>query len=297
MCLQAVHVATASPTSGPSLLGSASSSISISVTGCPGAVAALAVTDLQMQLLQPVTWTVTSQAAVDPSLGALQLDANSSREVAYSIRYLAQPQPQVKQLVGTVVVSNLGQQHLRLQQVVVEVMPLSPTNLGQPPFMLPVKCPLSSSSSSRVASAGTAAVLQAATDVAPGSSLHCSFAGPVPQGLGGHVAISARVLQPDGTTTSSPAVTYDLSQRPQQVVTSGACAVVSDGFLGGRGRIVPQHSSRPAAAAAATRVCNTQTVSFVARLGPFGSAACGKKLWVSGTEGAVFGRQLHWTVF
>lgn len=282
-CLQAVHVATASPTSGPSLLGSASSSISIRVTGCPGAVAALAVTDLQLQLLQPVSWSVTSQAAVDPSLGSLQLDAGSSREVAYSIRYLAQPQPRVRQLVGTVGVSNLGQAHLRLQQVLVELMPMSPSNLGQPPVILPVKCPLSSSSSSSwVAGAGTAAALQAAADAAPGSSLHCSFAGPVPQGLVGAVAVTARVLQPDGTTTSSPAVSYDLSQRPQQVVTHGACAVVSDGFLGGRGRLVPQHSSRPAAAAAATRVCNTQTVSFVARLGPFGNAACGKKLWVSG---------------
>jgi hypothetical protein len=285
LCLQAVHVASANPTSGLSLLGSATSSISISVTGCPGAAPALTVTDLQLQLLQPVMWTVTSQAAVDSSLGALQLDAGSSRDVAYSIRYLAQPQPRVTQLVGTVVVSNLGQQHLRLQQVFVEVMPLSATNLGLPPFTLPVKCPLSSSSSSRGADTRTAAVLQAAAEAAPGSSMHCSFAGPVPEGLAGHAAITARVLQPDGTTTTSPAVAFDLSQRPQQVVSPGACAVVSDGFLGGRGRIVPQHSSRPAAAAAATRVCNTQTVSFVARLGPFGSAACGKKLWVSGAGG------------
>lgn len=69
---------------------------------------------------------------------------------------------------------------------------------------------------------------------------------------------------------------------------SCCCAVVSDGFVGGRGCLVRQHSSRPAAAAAPTQICNTQTVIFVASLGPFGPAACGKKLWVNVGEGGCW---------
>jgi hypothetical protein len=253
--------------------------MSIRVTGCPGAVAALTVSDLQLQLVQPVLWNVTSLSAVDQSLGVLQLDGSSSREVAYSVRYTAQPQPHARQLSGTVAVANVGVDQLLLQQLYVEVMPLDVAHLGQPPFVLPIRCPVDSSSSSNAAVRGV--LSGPLTAVAAGSDILCSFEGPVPEGLIGPAAVSARVLQSDGSSTVSAAVTFDLGQQPQGVVSAGQCAVVSDGFVGGRGRVVPQHSSRPAAAAAPTRICNSQTVSFVASLGPFEEAACGKKLWVS----------------
>ena len=285
--VQAVHLATAVPTTGPGLIAAASSSISITVNGCPGAVASLTVSDLQLQLLQPVAWNVTSTSAVDPLLGALQLDSSSSRDVAYSIRYLAMPQPQVKQLTGTVAVANVGRDMLQLQQIFVEVVPLGVAHLGSSPLVLPVTCPIDSSSSSSSSSSSTAgdaaAIMQpmAAAVVAAGAKVYCSFEGALPEGLTGPAAVTARVLQRDGSSTASAAISFDLSQQPQRVVSAGRCAVVSDGFVGGRGRVVPVSSSRPAAAAAASRICGSQTVSFVASLGPFGEAACGKKLWVS----------------
>jgi len=277
-------------------MAAAASNISIKVTGCPGPVASLTVTDLQLQLLKSVTWSVTAQAAVDPSLGALQLDAGSTRDVTYGLRFLAQPQSPQKQLAGSVVVANVGLKALLLQQLFVEVLPLDMGALGQPPVILPVKCAADSSIAIAAAAAATttgsssshttsAPLLMAA--VPAGSQIRCSFAGVIPQGLAGQAAVTARVLLADGSSfASSSSLQYDLSVDPQLVVSTGQCAIVSDGYIGGRGRIVPQRTSRPASAAAPTRICNTQSVSFVASLGPFQRSDCGKKLWVSTWQGA-----------
>lgn len=277
-------------------MAAAASNISIKVTGCPGPVASLTVTDLQLQLLKSVTWSVTAQAAVDPNLGAVQLDAGVTRDVAYGLRFLAQPQSPQKQLTGTVVVANVGLKALLLQQMYVEVLPLDMGALGQPPVILPVKCAADSSIAIAAAAAATTSGSSSHTTSAPlpmaavpaGSQIRCSFAGVIPQGLAGQAAVTARVLLTDGSSfASTSSMQYDLSQEPQQVVSTGQCAIVSDGYIGGRGRIVPQRTSRPASAAAPTRICNTQSVSFVASLGPFDRSDCGKKLWVSTWQVAV----------
>lgn len=143
----------------------------------------------------------------------------------------------------------------------------------------------SSSGSSGSTAQGAAAAAQPLpiAAVPAGELLRCSFAGTLPSTMfTGLVSVSAKLVQLDGTVSSSQPVVHNLEQQqPQQVVEASRCAVVSDGFVGGRGRLVPRRSSRPAGAAAPTRICNSQSVSFVATLGPLGPEACGRELLVS----------------
>lgn len=272
-------------------MAAVSNSINLLASGCPGSQLSLSLTGLVMQLHRPVSWAVTSTSAVDPQLGALQVDADSSKDVPFTITYEAEVLPAVRQLTGQVVVANVGSKVALLQQMFVEVLPLGAEGVGEPPLVAAVSCPsngqaagaMTGSTSSSAGAAEEPSMLLV-TRVPVGAHLQCSFAVDVPGGLQGHAAVRAQGLLSDTSSITSPPTTFDLSQQLQQVQADalpGPCAMVSDSFVGGRGRVVPLQSSRPASAAASVKICSSQTVSFVARVGPFGQDVCGQKLWVS----------------
>jgi hypothetical protein len=235
---------------------------------------------MQLQQLRDVTWDV--RGASSPT--ALKLAAGTSKDVAFSLHYKAQPTSH-RQLSGAVTVGSVGDEELRLQQLVVEV---ASTSLAATPVLLPASCSISTHASVSAVTAaagsspGGSGMLLPMAVVPVGDSLRCSFAGPLPDAFAGAVTLTARLVQHDGTHDASQPVSFDISQQPQELASAGRCAIVSDAFAGGRSRLLPRRSSRAAAAAAPTRICNSQTVSFVSTVGPVGTEACGKALTVSG---------------
>jgi hypothetical protein len=318
---QVTLLATATPTGGSGPVAAAAGSMTITVTGCPGPVAALSLAGVQVQLLRSTSWSVSGSAVASdgdsdsnstPAApasavgGALRMSSGSTRDVAVSLHYSAQPRPDQQQLAGSVVVRNRGGSDLLLQQLLVEVLPQSTAaepaaaaaaaagrGRGQrlgPVLLLPARCSTSSAAAAwGLMTTGAAAgsdgahrpLLLPAAVVPAGDSVHCSFAGPLPAGVSGTASLTALLMQQDGTLSVSAPALVNVG-LPGDVTHAGSCAMVSDGFLGARGRVVPSHSSRPAGAAAPQLICGSRSVSFVATLGPLGQEACGRRLSVSG---------------
>lgn len=273
--VQTINVAIASPTSGPGPLATAGGGATIDAIGCPGAVASLRITALQLRLLKAVLWNVTAQAA--PADRSIKVSVGATADVAFGLRYIAMPAEPVRQLVGTVSVRSIGRAALQVAQLLLDVSPLGASSLGRGPLVTwTALCPGGSSRGS-------------VTAMTSNTSTSCSFTGLVPSSLMGAAAIVARLQLADGSEAASPAAMFDFSQTPTHVVSRGRCAVVADHFLQGPGLLQPSRTSRPAAAAAAMQVCNSQSVSYVVTLGPFTKAQCGQPLGVGSATGWLAG--------
>jgi hypothetical protein len=233
---------------------------------CPGAAAALNITALQLQMLKATYWNVTGQVAAGSSI---KVSVGSTLDVSFGLRYTATAATAVRQMVGAVSVRSIGTAALQVAQLLLDVTPLYAAAAGQVVLVTwGATCPGGSSSGS-------------VSSVPANSSISCTFTGNVPASLTGTASIVARLQYVDGSEAASPAAMFDFAQAPTYVVSRGKCAIIADQFLSGVGLLQPARTSRPAAAAAARQVCNSQSVSFVASLGPFTKAQCGKELGVS----------------
>eukprot|EP00775_Hariotina_reticulata_P009879 gene9879-10037_t len=259
---QATNVAVVSPTSGTIPAASASSTISISVTGCPGVAATLKVANLQLQLIRSTPWRVVAQSNVAEG-DVLQASVGKTSKIAFNMRYIAQEPALDKQVTGSVLVQSIGLSPLPVSQVAVDVVAVDAA-AGPQVFTATwaAHCPAN----------GTFA------RVPSRSNLSCSFTGPVPETLG-RAHIVARLQLPDGTEFASPAAVLDITQQPQHIIDKGQCVMAVDGFVrGNQDQVVPSSSSRPASAAAPVKICSSQSVSFVVGVGPFTAPQCGKML-------------------
>jgi hypothetical protein len=235
-------------------------------SGCPGAAAALNITALQLQMLKATYWNVTGQIAAGSSI---KVSVGSTLDVSFGLRYTATAATAVRQMVGAVSVRSIGTAALQVAQLLLDVTPFGAAAAGQGALVTwGATCPGGSSSGG-------------VSSVPANSSISCTFTGNVPASLTGTASVIARLQFVDGSEAASPAAMFDFNQAPTYVVTRGKCAIIADQFLSGVGLLQPARTSRPAAAAAARQVCNSQSVSFVASLGPFTKAQCGKELGVS----------------
>jgi hypothetical protein len=261
-------------------MAAAAGGVVMEFNGCPGAAAALNVTALQLQMLKATYWNVTGQIAAGSSI---KVSLGSTLDVSFGLRYTATAAPAVRQVVGAVSVRSIGKPVLQVAQLLLDVTPLDAAAAGQGALVTwGATCPGGSNSGG-------------VSSVPANSSISCTFTGSVPAGLTGTAAVVARLQFVDGSEAASPAATFDFSKAPTYVVTKGKCAIITDQFLAGVGLLQPARTSRPAAAAAARQVCNSQSVSFVASLGPFTKAQCGKELGVS-CKLQIYSRMEGWAL-
>lgn len=265
--LQTINVAMASPTTGQGSLAAAAAGVVMEFSGCSGGAASLNITALQLQMLKATFWNVTGQVAAS---SIVKVSVGSTLDVSFGLRYTATAAPGERQMVGAVSVRSLGKAALQISQLLLDVTPVAAAAAGQGPLVTwGATCPGGSNAGG-------------VSSVAANTSISCTFTGYVPASLSGPASVVARLQLVDGAEVASPAALFDFGQVPTYVVTKGRCAVIADQFLSGAGLLQPARTSRPAAAAAARQVCNSQSVSFVASLGPFTKAQCGQELAVSG---------------
>lgn len=227
------------------------SDVTITVTGCPGPVLKADIVEVTPQLLSGSMWAIN--AYVDTP--QLTLHWSKSGRVEFSSSFVPIPANKAQVLVGTVRVQNLGTAPAKVASVQVEVN----SGSGQAPVSVPADCPL-----------------PVDRQVAAGVTLMCHFVAPYAQARSGSVA--ARVLlAAGGGERSSKAVPFDFSST-FVAVDAGDCAVVADGFMTERGQLKPNSTSRPAEAEKPQMICNGQSFSFGARVGPFTSKSCGSYL-------------------
>lgn len=264
--LQTINVAMASPTTGQGDLAAAAAGTVMEFSGCPGAAASMNITALQLQMLKATYWNITGQIAAGSSI---KVSVGSTLDVSFGLRYTATAAPGVRQMVGAVSVRSVGKAALQVSQLLLDVTPLDPAAAAQGSLVTwGATCPGGSNSGG-------------ISSVPANSSISCTFTGYVPASLTGAASVVARLQLADGAEAASPAALFDFTKAPTYVVTKGRCAIIADQFLSGAGLLQPARISRPAAAAAARQVCNSQSVGFVASLGPFTKAQCGKQLAVS----------------
>lgn len=213
-------------------------------------------------------WNVTGRVAGAAAAGAVQATVGQTLEVSFGLRYTAVAAEPQRQLAGGVQVSAPGDSAVVITHLIVEVTRLEAGTMTTVPLLTwSAVCPRMDSTGEVTAAAG--------------SSITCSFVGVLPTGLVGHGYVTARAQLADGSEAASPAVIFDFSQQPVQTVNRDRCAIVSDQFLFGKGLLQPSRTTRPAAAAAPTQVCNSQSISFAAAVGPFTRQQCGQLLTVS----------------
>jgi hypothetical protein len=246
---QATNLARANPTTGPQRTASALADVTLTVSGCPGAVVRAEVLDARLERQTGAAWG----AAAFADASAVTLHWSRAARVEFSASYAPAPAPAATLLVGAVRVQNLGTAAAPISSVQVEVTPD-----GGAPASVAAECPM-----------GPYAWLP------PGVSVTCRFAAPYAAGRGGAVVARA-LLGGAGERASAPrAFEFDFARGPPRTDTGG-CAAAADGFAPpGGGALAPNATSRPAEAAAPAVICNGHSVSFAATLGPFTSASCG----------------------
>ena len=258
---QATNLAKADPTSGAQRTAAALSSVSVTVTGCPGAAVRVEVLDAAPRVVAATRWALTAFADA-PSL---TMHYAARERVEFSAGYVPSPAPEARLLVGALRLRNLGAAGAEVASVQVEVAPdASATGGGNGSAVAPAsfaaECPL-----------GPTGRLPA------GAAVTCRFAVPYAHARGGTVVARAVLADGAGERLSRPRP-FDYATSAVRRVAAGACAVAADGFLAGGDHLRPNSTSRPPQAAAPQLICGAQSVSFGARLGPFGSRACGRYL-------------------
>ncbi|GBF98075.1 hypothetical protein Rsub_10303 [Raphidocelis subcapitata] len=244
----ATNLAKADPIAGPQRTASALSDLTLTVTGCPGAVVRADVLDVAPQLLAGSEWGLTAFA----DAREVRVPWSKSVNVEFTSSYVPAPASASQMLVGAVRLQNLGTAPASLAGVEVEVS----SGAGGAPASVEAECPLGADGR-----------------LAAGVSLICRFAAPYPTNSSGAVVARALLAGGAGERASRPRV-FDFQQSFRRV-DAGGCAIAADGFASGPGLLAPNSTTRPAEAEAPRLICDGQTYSFGARLGPFDKRACG----------------------
>ncbi|KIZ05878.1 hypothetical protein MNEG_2085 [Monoraphidium neglectum] len=248
----ASNMVKADPTSGPQRTAAALADVTLTVKGCPGAVVRPEVLSAVPQVLSGSMWGIS--AYVDAP--TITLHWSRSARVEFSAGYVPKPAATLQVIAGAARVQNLGSAAAQLSSVQAEV---AAADGLAPPASVAADCGLPAD--------GT---------LAAGASVVCRFAAPYPDASSGSVSVRALLAGGAGDRSSRP-LTFDFGQTVKRVA-AGGCAVVSDGFLSGGSQLAPNSTSRPREAEAPQMICDGQSISFGAQLGPYTRKSCGSYL-------------------
>lgn len=266
---QATNLAKADPTTGGQRTAAALSTVSVTVTGCPGPVVRVDVIDAAPRVVAGTRWALT--AFVDSP--SLRMHYSARERVEFSAGYVPAPAPEAALLVGAVRLQNVGSAPASVQGVQVEVAAAAAAVPDAPPTTATAAGAAAAAPPPPPASFAAECPLGPMGRLPAGATVVCRFAVPYAHARSGTVVARA-VLAGGGERSSRPRpFDYDAWVRR---VAGGGCAIAADGFLAGPGHLRPNSTSRPPSAAAPQLVCGGQSVSFGARLGPFGSRSCGR---------------------
>jgi hypothetical protein len=249
---QASNMVKADPTSGPQRTAAALADVTLTVKGCPGAVVRPEVLSAVPQVLSGSMWGIS--AYVDAP--TITLHWSRSARVEFSAGYVPKPAATLQVIAGAARVQNLGSAAAQLSSVQAEV---AAADGLAPPASVAADCGLPAD--------GT---------LAAGASVVCRVAAPYPDASSGSVSVRALLAGGAGDRSSRP-LTFDFGQTVKRVA-AGGCAVVSDGFLSGGSQLAPNSTSRPREAEAPQMICDGQSISFGAQLGPYTRKSCGSYL-------------------